>query len=115
MARLFQRAGSIAARNARAASVIILSTVFVLLAIVPGRSHSASAKSAKASISAFSFAGVPGPKVNVPTPNYTVTTSTGALIVPGDTEIGLHADDQTTAITLPFPVILYDQVFTTAN
>src|SRR6266404_759654 len=114
MARLFQRAGSIAARNARVASVIILSTVFVLLAIVPGRSHSASAKSAKASISAFSFAGVPGPNVNVPTPNYTVTTSNGAAIVPGDTDIGLHGDDLTQGITLPFPYALYDQVFTSA-
>src|SRR6266480_4950384 len=57
----------------------------------------------------------PAPKVSIPTPNYTVTSSTGASIVPGDTDIGNHTDDDTTAIILPFPVILYDQVFTTAN
>src|SRR5437762_1821667 len=57
----------------------------------------------------------PAPKVSIPTPNYTVTSSTGASIVPGDTDIGLHADDGTKSIPLPFPVILYDQVFTSAN
>src|SRR2546423_370112 len=54
----------------------------------------------------------PGPNVSTTTPNYTVTSSTGASIVPGDTDIGNHCDDCTTGITLPFPVILYDQVFT---
>ena len=57
----------------------------------------------------------PAPKVSIPTPNYTVTSSTGASIVPGDTDIGLHADDGTKSIPLPFPVILCDQVFTSAN
>ena len=57
----------------------------------------------------------PARKVSQPVPNYTVTTSTGASIVSGTTDIGNHCDDCTTGITLPFPVILYDQVFTSAN
>lgn len=48
-------------------------------------------------------------------PNYTVTTSSGASIVPGTTDIGIHCHDCTTPINLPFPVQFYDQIFTTAN
>ncbi|MDQ6782642.1 MAG: hypothetical protein M3063_04190, partial [Actinomycetota bacterium] len=47
--------------------------------------------------------------------NYAVTSSTGAAIVPGTTDVGNHCDDCTTAITLPFGFQLYDRVFTTAN
>src|SRR2546423_4206746 len=65
-------------------------------------------------LSAFA-ASSPGPNVSVPTPNYTVTSSTGASIVPGTTDVGNHCDDCITGITLPFPVILYDQVFTSAG
>src|SRR5436190_19726765 len=55
----------------------------------------------------------PAPKVSIPTPNYTVTSSTGASIVPGDTYIGNHTDDDTTAFLLSFSVILSDRVITT--
>jgi hypothetical protein len=45
--------------------------------------------------------------------NYTITTSTGT-ITPGTTDVGNHCDDCSTSITLPFPVRLYDQTFTSA-
>jgi hypothetical protein len=54
-------------------------------------------------------------KVSVPTPNYTITSTTGASLVPGTNDIGLYADDGTRNISLPFPFALYDQVFTSAN
>ena len=45
---------------------------------------------------------------------YTVTVSSGAVIVPGTTDVGNHCDDcLTNDIALPFPVMFYDQVFTT--
>lgn len=50
-----------------------------------------------------------------PTPDYLVTTSTGASIVPGTIDIGNHCDDCTTQISFPFPVLFYDQVFSSAN
>src|SRR5256886_3668620 len=115
MARLLKRARWIAARNARAGSVIVLSALFLLLAIFADRSKlTAKTEKDPASIRAFSFAGASGPKLGVPIPNYTITSSTGAEIVPGDTDIGNHCDDCTTGITLPFPIILYDQVFSSA-
>ncbi|PYJ17395.1 MAG: hypothetical protein DME96_06140, partial [Verrucomicrobia bacterium] len=47
-------------------------------------------------------------------PDYIVTTTTGASIVPGTSDVGNHCDDcLTNDIPLPFPVIFYDQVFTT--
>src|SRR2546421_5520330 len=56
----------------------------------------------------------PSPKASVLSPDYTVTTSTGAAIVPGDTDVGNHCDDCLTRnIPLPFPVFFYDGVFTT--
>src|SRR5439155_12327276 len=49
-------------------------------------------------------------------PNYVVTTTSGASIVPGTTDTGNHVDDSpTTAIALPFPVAFYDQTFTSAR
>ncbi|MDQ2806925.1 MAG: hypothetical protein M3Z04_08455, partial [Chloroflexota bacterium] len=46
----------------------------------------------------------------------TYTVSNGsAAIVPGTTDIGNHCDDCGTGITLPFPVTLYDQTYTTAQ
>ena len=48
-------------------------------------------------------------------PLYTLTTSTGNPIVPGDTDIGNHCDDCTTDIALPFPVALYGTTFTTGT
>src|SRR4051794_35587881 len=36
------------------------------------------------------------------TNDYLITSSTGASIVPGTTDIGNHTDDGTTAIVLPF-------------
>src|SRR5436305_707611 len=117
MARLYQQAKWIATHHAGATSVIVLSVVFLLLAVLPSPSNSAAGKTEKDQISSSSPSSISSisPIVITTTANYTVTSSTGASIVPGTTDIGLHADDQTTAITLPFPVILYDQVFTSAN
>src|ERR1041385_3874259 len=47
--------------------------------------------------------------------SYTFTSSTGVPFVPGVTDIGNHCDDCSTNIPLPFPVILYDQSYTSAN
>jgi hypothetical protein len=44
---------------------------------------------------------------------YGITTSTGATLVPGSTDVGNHCDDCTTVVTLPFPVLLYGTVCTT--
>src|ERR1700730_5491445 len=117
MARLFQRAKWIAARNSRVASVVILFIAFLLLAAIPRWSNPAAGKSGKNPISSTALSSVSSisPNVSTTTPNYTITTTTGAEIVPGDTDIGNHIDDGTTQINLPFPVILYDQVFTTVN
>ena len=46
---------------------------------------------------------------------FNLTTSTGATIVPGTTDIGNHSDDGTTVLALPFPVTLYGQTYTQAN
>src|SRR5436190_13056110 len=46
--------------------------------------------------------------------NYVISNSTGA-IVPGTTDIGNHTDDGNTLVTLPFPVTLYGNTYTTAN
>src|SRR5438552_5914763 len=48
------------------------------------------------------------------TPTYTLTLG-GGVPVAGVTDIGSHCDNCGTAITLPFPVTLYDQTFTTAT
>src|SRR5207302_5993156 len=48
-------------------------------------------------------------------PDYVVTTTSGASIVPGTTDIGNHCDDCTTTIALPFAITFYDQTFTSAN
>jgi hypothetical protein len=51
-----------------------------------------------------------------PTPCSTyVTTTSSSAIMPGTTDIGNHCDDCATAITLPFPVDLYQQLFTSVN
>jgi hypothetical protein len=44
--------------------------------------------------------------------DYQVSQSTGS-IVPGTTDTGNHCDDCNTAVTLPFPVTVYNQTFTT--
>lgn len=46
---------------------------------------------------------------------YQVTRSEGAVIVPGDTDVGNQYDDGTTTIALPFSYTLYDQSFTSAS
>ncbi|HYD02406.1 MAG TPA: GC-type dockerin domain-anchored protein [Phycisphaerales bacterium] len=38
---------------------------------------------------------------------FSITSSNGASIVPGTTDVGNHGDDATTSIALPFPVNLY--------
>src|SRR6266513_3503779 len=47
-------------------------------------------------------------------PSYTFALG-GSTFVSGVTDIGNHCDNCGTAITLPFPVTLYDQTFTTAS
>jgi hypothetical protein len=49
-----------------------------------------------------------------PCPDCSFSTGTGTL-VPGVTDIGNHTDDGDTFITVPFPVTLYDQIFTSAQ
>src|SRR5262245_47343483 len=46
-------------------------------------------------------------------PSYTFSPSSGTL-VPGVTDIGNHCDECSTVITLPFPVTLYGQTYTSA-
>ena len=48
-------------------------------------------------------------------PDYAVTTSSGASVVPGTDDIDNHCHDCETPVTLPFPVRFYDQTFTSAN
>jgi hypothetical protein len=45
---------------------------------------------------------------------YTVTAAAGAVLVPGTTDIGNHADDDTTTISLPFTWTFYGHNFTSA-
>ena len=45
---------------------------------------------------------------------YTFSSTTGTL-VPGTTDIGNHCDDCSNGISLPFPVTIYGQTFTTAD
>lgn len=45
---------------------------------------------------------------------YTISSSTGA-IVPGTADIGNHCDDCVTAVSLPFPVRLYNSTFSSVN
>jgi N-acetylneuraminic acid mutarotase len=49
------------------------------------------------------------------TPNYTFTVFTGDPGVPGMTDIGNHCNDCSTVITLPFPVTLYGNTYTSAS
>jgi hypothetical protein len=46
---------------------------------------------------------------------YVITPSSGATIVPGTTDIGNHADDLTTPITLPFAFNFYGTSYAAAN
>ena len=47
--------------------------------------------------------------------NYVISYNGSGSIVSGTTDIGNHTDDGATLITLPFPVTIYDQTYTTAN
>lgn len=51
----------------------------------------------------------------VTTSGYTVTSATGATIVPGVTDSGNHADDGTTPITLPFAYNFYGTTYSNAT
>ena len=55
-----------------------------------------------------------GTGVGVAPAEYSITRGTGTLL-DGGADIGNHNDDQTTLVTLPFTVGLYDQVFNTAR
>lgn len=104
-----------ARNNLRSALFIISATVF-MVAPSAGTSKSASPdKTATKKVSSVQRSAPSTPKVVTSSPDYVVTTSTGASIVPGATDIGNHCDDCGTGITLPFPVKFYDQTFTTAT
>src|SRR5262245_55572739 len=45
---------------------------------------------------------------------FSITTGSGAAIVPGTTDAGNHSDDLVTGLTLPFPVSLYGTSYTSA-
>jgi len=47
--------------------------------------------------------------------NYSISSSTGATIVPGTTDIGSHCDDCNVPLPLPFAFSLYGQSFNTVN
>jgi hypothetical protein len=49
-----------------------------------------------------------------PPPDYVITQTTGASIVPGTIDTTNHCDDCATQVTLPFPVYLYGVQYTTA-
>jgi hypothetical protein len=111
MKLLLKRVKQVGASNSRGALFIILATLFVIGAALPP----ARSKSAPQTLNISSAKSRPSLNIADPSPDYVVTTFTGASIVPGNTDIGNHCDDCTTGITLPFPVILYDQFFTTAE
>src|SRR5260370_31423797 len=47
--------------------------------------------------------------------SYTMTSSSGGVIMPGVADIGNHGDDDTTAILLPFAYSFYGQRFTSVT
>src|SRR5207253_2135272 len=54
---------------------------------------------------------------NTPCPNsnYTTSTTTGASILPGTTDVGVHCDECTGTVNFPFPVQFYSSSYTSAN
>ncbi len=58
---------------------------------------------------------VPTATATVCASNYTFTSATGGVIVPGTVDIGNHGDDVITSVTLPFAYTVYDMSFTTVN
>src|SRR2546430_486765 len=84
--------------------VVLTGALLVLSKAQPGRPRS----------NPRFVASSPSLQASTASSDYTVTTSTGASIVPGTDDIGNHCDDCGTGITLPFSVGFYDQVFTTA-
>jgi PKD repeat protein len=47
--------------------------------------------------------------------SYTMNMATGASLIPGDTDIGNHGDNDVTSLVLPFPVLFYGRTFTNVN
>ena len=47
--------------------------------------------------------------------SFSLTSSAGASIIPGTTDIGNHCDDCVTSIALPFPVTIYGTSYAAAN
>src|SRR5690349_9616129 len=110
MKLLLQRVRQAGASNSRGALFIIFATIFVLGTLLPPAASKEGFKDQPPGVVASS----PSRKIPSST-DYVVTTSSGASIVPGTTDTGIHYDDGTTSISLPFPVAFYDQVFTGAN
>src|SRR5207248_4654525 len=55
------------------------------------------------------------PTTCVPQSNYIVRVCSSATIVRGTTDIGVHCDDCIVPISLPFPITVYGQSFSSAN
>ncbi len=113
---LLQRVSQAGAINSRGALFIFLAILFGFGAVLPLATsktvRNAKAQPAQAAVKAN---GAITPAYNS-LPDYVITTSTGAAIVPGTDDTGNHVDDfPLTAISLPFPVAFYDQTFTSAS
>src|SRR5437660_1133723 len=115
MKLLLQRVRNAGAINSRGALFLCLATLIAFgAALSPATSKTV--KNAKA----HSTGVVPNrpppiaPAYNA-IPDYVVTTSSGAAIVPGIDDTGNHVDDfPLTSISLPFSVAFYDETFTSA-
>jgi|SRR5947209_4905263 len=108
MKLILQRVRQAGASNSRAALFIIFTIIFVIGSALPSLVSKESPP-----VKVPTEASVPAsPQVSTPSsPDYVVTTFTGASIVPGTTDTGNHVDDASTGIALPFDVQFYDQTF----
>src|SRR5438067_7619040 len=109
-----QRVRQAGASNSRAALFVIFATIFVLGAALPSATSKSSKKNIQSAQNFFKGTGAIAPKYSA-SPDYVVTTSTGASIVPGTDDTGVHNDDGSTSIALPFPVQFYDETFATVG
>src|SRR5689334_8412160 len=111
----FQRVRQAGAINSRGALFICLAVVFAIGAALPSATSKTVRKSKAQPVQAVAANSSITPKYSA-LPDYVVTTSSGASIVPGTDDIGLHNDDfPLQTISLPFAVAFYDEVFTSAD
>src|SRR5947209_3346109 len=104
MKLLLQRVRQAGATHSRGALFIVFAAIFAIGAVLPSL-RSKPAPQAPTTTPSH-------PSVSTPTsPDYVVTTFSGASFVPGITDSGNHCDDCSTGISLPFDVQFYDQTF----